>query len=114
MKRPGRLRTRVAGVAIDLALPVPRPSSLPPVTTKTAPRVAAEIAHAYAASVVAGIGWRHVPLPQPPDGLMPATQAACEAWMTSWIAAHWTPAAYRVRASSSACTTRWNVASYSG
>src|SRR5439155_10503728 len=39
-----------------------------------------------------GIGWPDAALPDPPDGLMPASKAAWQAWMTSWIAAHWTPA----------------------
>ena len=39
-----------------------------------------------------GIGWMGERRPEPPDGLMPASQAAWDVWMTSWIAAHWTPA----------------------
>src|SRR5438094_7379312 len=38
-----------------------------------------------------GIGWQDGRLPQPPDGLLPASLVAWQTWMTSWIAAHWTP-----------------------
>jgi len=37
-----------------------------------------------------GFGWRGEILPEPPEGLMPASRVAWQAWMTSWIAAHWT------------------------
>ena len=39
-----------------------------------------------------GISWRDGALPQPPDGLTTASEAAWRVWMTSWIAANWTPA----------------------
>jgi len=38
-----------------------------------------------------GVGWQHGPIPVPPDGLMPASLAAWETWMASWVAAHWQP-----------------------
>jgi hypothetical protein len=38
-----------------------------------------------------GIGWQHGPIPEPPDGLLPASEAAWQAWMASWWAANWYP-----------------------
>ena len=38
-----------------------------------------------------GTGWQHGPVPDPPEGLMPASQTAWTTWMQSWVAAHWTP-----------------------
>ncbi len=38
-----------------------------------------------------GVGWQHGPVPEPPDGLMPASVTAWTTWMQSWVAAHWTP-----------------------
>lgn len=38
-----------------------------------------------------GAGWQHGPTPEPPEGLKPASIAAWTTWMTSWVAAHWTP-----------------------
>lgn len=39
----------------------------------------------------AGAGWQHGAVPAPPEGLKPASVAAWTTWMTSWVAAHWTP-----------------------
>ena len=38
-----------------------------------------------------GSGWRHGSLPAPPEGLLDATRAVWQTWMTAWYAAHWTP-----------------------
>jgi hypothetical protein len=38
-----------------------------------------------------GIGWQHGPVPEPPEGLMPASLELWKAWFTSWVAAHWSP-----------------------
>lgn len=38
-----------------------------------------------------GIGWQHGPMPPEPDGLMEASRVAWVTWMSSWVAAHWTP-----------------------
>lgn len=38
-----------------------------------------------------GIGWQHGKAPEPPEGLMPATEEAWRVWMGAWFAAHWTP-----------------------
>jgi len=35
------------------------------------------------------VGWQHGPIPEPPDGLMPASLELWQRWMTSWVAAHW-------------------------
>jgi hypothetical protein len=37
-----------------------------------------------------GVGWQHGPIPDPPQGLSDESQAAWAAWMSSWVAAHWT------------------------
>lgn len=39
-----------------------------------------------------GVGWQHGPIPEPPDGLMPASASAWMTWFGSWWAAQWTPA----------------------
>lgn len=38
-----------------------------------------------------GVGWQHGDRPVPPDGLMPASLEAWNTWLSSWIAAHWSP-----------------------
>jgi hypothetical protein len=38
-----------------------------------------------------GVGWQHGPIPPPPDGLLPASVAAWNAWFGAWWAAHWGP-----------------------
>jgi len=38
-----------------------------------------------------GVGWQFGAVPELPDGLMEASRTAWQTWMTSWIAAHWTP-----------------------
>jgi len=35
-------------------------------------------------------GWQHGDVPEPPEGLMPASIVAWETWMGAWFAAHWT------------------------
>jgi hypothetical protein len=39
----------------------------------------------------AAVGWQHGPIPEPPEGLMPASLELWKAWFTSWVAAHWSP-----------------------
>lgn len=39
-----------------------------------------------------GDGWQHGPIPDAPDGLMPASVDAWSTWLKAWFAAHWTPA----------------------
>ena len=36
-------------------------------------------------------GWQHGDIPEPPEGLMPASADAWKVWMGAWFAAHWTP-----------------------
>lgn len=36
-------------------------------------------------------GWQHGPIPPPPDGLLPSSVEAWQAWFRSWWAAHWGP-----------------------
>lgn len=36
-------------------------------------------------------GWQHGDVPEPPEGLMPASTDAWQVWMGAWFAAHWTP-----------------------
>jgi hypothetical protein len=36
-------------------------------------------------------GWPHGPIPAAPEGLLPTSVAAWQAWFTSWWAAHWGP-----------------------
>jgi hypothetical protein len=36
-------------------------------------------------------GWQHGDVPEPPDGLMPASVDAWRVWLAAWFAAHWTP-----------------------
>jgi len=36
-----------------------------------------------------GVGWQYSPLPDPPEGLMPASIAAWKTWFASWFAWHW-------------------------
>lgn len=38
-----------------------------------------------------GEGWQYGAIPEPPEGLMPASLTAWTTWMQSWVAAHWTP-----------------------
>jgi hypothetical protein len=37
-----------------------------------------------------GVGWQHGPIPEPPEGLLPASREAWTLWMGGWVAAHWT------------------------
>ena len=39
-----------------------------------------------------GAGWQHGPVPDPPEGLMPASVSAWVTWMGAWFAAFWSPA----------------------
>lgn len=36
-------------------------------------------------------GWQHGPIPDPPEGLKPASLEAWGIWMGAWFAAHWEP-----------------------
>ena len=36
-------------------------------------------------------GWQHGRVPEPPDGLMPASLEAWSTWLGAWFAAFWTP-----------------------
>lgn len=38
---------------------------------------------------VEGSGWQHGEVPEPPEGLMPASVRAWETWFGAWFAAHW-------------------------
>lgn len=38
-----------------------------------------------------GVGWQHGAMPEPPEGLMPASITAWGTWMGAWFAANWTP-----------------------
>src|SRR5512139_1024895 len=38
-----------------------------------------------------GVGWQHSDMPDPPEGLMPASEQAWRTWMGAWFAAHWSP-----------------------
>ena len=38
-----------------------------------------------------GIGWQHGSLPKAPANLKKASREAWWIWLTSWVAAHWTP-----------------------
>lgn len=35
-------------------------------------------------------GWQHGDVPEPPEGLMPASVDAWQTWMGAWFAAYWT------------------------
>ena len=35
--------------------------------------------------------WQHGDIPEPPEGLMPASITAWKTWFSAWFAAHWTP-----------------------
>lgn len=35
------------------------------------------------------VGWQHGDVPDPPEGLMPASLEAWATWMAAWFAAHW-------------------------
>ena len=37
------------------------------------------------------IGWQHGAIPEPPDGLVPASLEAWRVWFGAWFAAHWLP-----------------------
>jgi hypothetical protein len=37
------------------------------------------------------VGWQHGPIPQAPEGLLPASVTAWNTWFESWWAAHWEP-----------------------
>ena len=39
-----------------------------------------------------GVGWQHGAVPEPPEGLMPASVVAWSTWMGAWFAAFWSPA----------------------
>lgn len=36
-------------------------------------------------------GWQHGEVPDPPEGLMPASVEAWSTWLGAWFAAHWSP-----------------------
>src|SRR5262245_42053258 len=37
------------------------------------------------------VGWQHGAIPEPPDGLLPASVNAWQTWFSAWWAAHWIP-----------------------
>jgi hypothetical protein len=38
-----------------------------------------------------GVGWQHGDIPEPPDGLMPASVEAWKTWFGAWFASNWLP-----------------------
>jgi hypothetical protein len=35
--------------------------------------------------------WQYGPIPEPPEGLLKASEVVWRSWFQSWVAAHWTP-----------------------
>ena len=42
-------------------------------------------------SQTVGVGWQYGDVPEPPDGLMPASLVAWSTWFAAWFAANWMP-----------------------